>query len=273
MENTKFKSDPYNFSNVEITQQDILNILENLNIQNYKINNLSLFQQAFVHTSYCEMKDYEEYPKPDNCMPLYKKSYETLEFLGDSFLGCIVTNYLYNRYVRYHNKEEGFLTKLKIRFVCGEQLGFLSKKINLNKFMIISKHIEDNCSGRDNIHILEDIYEAFIGALYLDSGDYHLIETFIISSIEKYIDISDTILNDNNYKDQLLRYFQHNFKVHPKYETIKIDNNFECKIFRKEEEANYVENIYICSGTGNTKKKAEQNSSRNALIHYRVMSE
>jgi len=268
---TKFKSNPYNFSNIEITQNDILNILSSLNIQDYKITNLALFQQAFVHTSYCEMKDYEEYSKPTNCGSLYHKSYETLEFLGDSFLGCIVTNYLYNRYVNKHNKDEGFLTKLKIRYVCGEQLGFLSKRLNFNKFMIISKHIEDNCSGRDNIHILEDIYEAFIGALYLDSNDYNLIETFIISSIEKYIDISDVILNDNNFKDQLLRYFQHNFKVHPQYETNKIEetNNFECKIFRKEE----GEKIYVKSGIGNTKKKAEQNASKNSLIFYRVISE
>ena len=271
METSKFKSNPYNLSNIKITQQDVLNILENLNIQNYKINNLSLFQQAFVHTSYCKMKDYEEYTKPDNCLPLYDKSYETIEFLGDSLLGSVITKYLYKRYVGKHNKEEGFLTKLKIRFVCGEQLGFLSKKINLSKFMIISEHIENNCSGRENIHILEDIYEAFIGALYLDSNNYHLIELFIISCIEKYIDIADIILNDNNYKDQLLRYFQHNFKVHPQYKTIinEINNNFECKIYRKDNGGD----IYICSGSGNTKKKAEQNSSRNALIYYRVMSE
>lgn len=264
---TKFKSNPYNSSNLEISENDILNILENLNIQNYTIHNLSLFQQAFVHTSYCHMKDYEEYTIPDNCLPLYNKSYETLEFLGDSFLGCIITNYLYKRYVILHNQNEGFLTKLKIRFVCGEQLAFLSKQLNFNKFMIISKHIEDNCSGRDNLHILEDIYEAFLGALYLDSGDYSIIEKFIINSIEMYIDIADVILKDNNYKDQLLRYFQHNFKIYPKYVTLKNEdnNNFECKIFKNED--------YVITGIGNTKKKSEQNASKLALISYRVMSE
>tara|TARA_Y100000590_G_scaffold347413_1_gene397980 strand:+ start:1551 stop:2360 length:810 start_codon:yes stop_codon:yes gene_type:complete len=267
---TKFKSNPYNLSNNLITQHDILNILLSLDIQDYKIKDLNLFQQAFVHTSYCEMKDYEEYVKPDNCLPLFKKSYETLEFLGDSFLGSVVTNYLYNRYVKEHNKEEGFLTKLKIRFVCGEQLANLSNKLELNKFMIISKHIEDNCSGRENQHILEDIYEAFIGALYLDSKDYSLIEKFIIQSIEKYIDISDIILNDNNFKDQLLRYFQHNFSVYPVYETNKIENNFESIIFKK------IENdpkIQISKGLGVTKKKAEQEAAKQALIYYRVISD
>ena len=114
---TKFKSDPYNFSNREITHSDILNILSKLNIQDYTIQDLSIFQQAFVHTSYCHMKDYEEYTQPNNCLSLYNKSYETLEFLGDSILGSVITNYLYQRFVNNHNQEEGFLTKLKIRFV------------------------------------------------------------------------------------------------------------------------------------------------------------
>ena len=57
------------------------------------------------------MKDYEEYQKPDNCLELFKKSYQTLEFLGDSLLGSVIAQYLYNRFVNYHNKNEGFLTK------------------------------------------------------------------------------------------------------------------------------------------------------------------
>ncbi len=263
---TKFKSDPYNFSNRKITHSDILNILSTLNIQDYTIQDLSIFQQAFVHTSYCHMKDYEEYEKPDDCLSLFKKSYETLEFLGDSILGSVITNYLYHRYVINHNQEEGFLTKLKIRFVCGEQLSFLSKKLGFDPFIILSKHIEENCEGRNNTHILEDVFEAFLGALYLDSQSYQLVEKFIIQSIEQNIDIADTILNDNNFKDQILRYFQHNFKIYPKYETIKNEdkNTFECKLFKEEE--------HIESGFGTTKKKAEQEASKNALIHYRVIS-
>ena len=266
MEN-KFKSDPYNILNKSITQNDILNILNKHDIQDYKINDLSLFQRVFVHSSYCEMKDYEEYTKPDNCLNLFKESYETLEFLGDSFLGCIVSNYLYSRYVTEHLKDEGFLTKLKIGLVRGEQLAFLSKSIGFQEYIIISKHIEDNCMGRNNEHILEDVFEAFIGALYLDSNDFKIVEKFIIAIIHNYIDISELILNDNNYKDQILRYFQKNFSVQPKYETIKDEDN----------------NVFISSiclplsnkeikGKGNTKKKAEQDVAKNVLVHYRVIS-
>jgi ribonuclease III len=265
MEN-KFKSNPFNSTNIKINENDILNILQQHDIQDYIIKDLSLFQKAFVHTSYCKLKDYEEYENNDNSLDLFKESYETLEFLGDSLLGSCVTKYLYNRYVKYHKKDEGFLTKIKIRLICGEQLCFLSEKIGFTKFMIISKHIEDNCSGRENSHILEDIYEAFLGALYLDSGDITIIDKFIINTIEKYVDISDLILNDNNFKGTLLKYMQHNFTTHPKYITKKNkDNIFISDVFNND--------LHVSNGKGLTKKKAEQDASKNALIYYRVMSE
>jgi ribonuclease III len=264
----KFKSDPYNNINKLITSDEVLNILNKLNIQDYKIKDLSLFQKAFVHSSYCEMKDYEEYIKPEDCLSLLKDSYETLEFLGDSFLGCIVSNYLYSRYVNEHLKDEGFLTKLKIRLVCGEQLAYLSKCLNFQEYIIISKHIEDNCNGRENEHILEDVFEAFIGALYRDSKDYNLIVRFIITIIQNFIDISDLIQTDNNYKDKILRYLQKNFSSQPKYETNKREglNDFISTLILPSD------NIII-EGFGKTKKKAEQDVSKNALIHYRVISE
>jgi len=267
MEDNKFKSDPYNPKNVFITETDILNILKKLNIPNFKINNLEYYQRAFVHTSYTELKDYEEYDKPDNVMSLYKISYETLEFIGDSFLGNIIANYLYKRYFENHNQDEGFLTKLKIRFVCGEQLAYLSKCLGFDKYMIISKHIDDKCSGRSNSNILEDVLEAFIGALYHDSGDFKIVERFIINTIEKYVDFSETILKDNNYKDQILRYLQHNYKVYPTYVTDKCENKniYICKIYKEKE--------YIETGEGNSKKKSEQDASRRALIKYCVISE
>jgi ribonuclease-3 len=263
--NSKFKSDPYNESNFLITENDILNIMKSLNIQDFTINNISFYQQAFVHKSYTKLKDYDEFNKPDNCIPLFDLSYETIEFLGDSLLGSTIAKYLYKRYVNYHNIDEGFLTKLKIRFVCGEQLAFLSQKLNFQKFMIISKHIQDNCNGRENMNILEDVFESFLGAIYLDTNNIDIVECFIIQCIESFIDFSDTILNDNNYKDQILRYFQHNFKVHPTYRTNRNDENnlFICKLFKEQE--------YIQSGKGSTKKKAEQDASKNALIFYHVL--
>ena len=263
----KFKSNPYNSKNVFLTHDDVSNIMKSLNITNFKCNNLSLYQTAFVHKSYTQLKDYEEYDKPSGVMELQDVSYETLEFIGDAFLGNIIANYLYTRYFHNHGLHEGFLTKLKIRFVCGEQLAYLSKCIGFDKYMIISKHVDDNCSGRTNSNILEDTFEAFIGALYHDTGDFKLVERFIIATIEKYVDFGETILYDNNYKDQILRYLQHNYKVYPTYKTKKddSDNTYTCKIYKEDE--------YIETGQGNSKKKSEQEASRLALIKYCVISE
>jgi dsRNA-specific ribonuclease len=133
--------------------------------------------------------------------------------------------------------------------------------------MIISKHIDDNCSGRTNSNILEDTFEAFIGALYHDTGDFKLVERYIINIIEKYVDFSETILHDNNYKDQVLRYLQHNYKVYPTYQTSKdeSDNIYICKIYKEE--------TLIETGRGNSKKKSEQDAAKRALIKYCVISE
>jgi len=267
MDENKFKSNPYNSKNIFITENDIQNILKSLNILNFKCNNLSLYQTSFIHKSYTNLRDYEEYDKPEGVMCLQNISYETLEFIGDAFLGNIIANYLYNRYFHNHDKDEGFLTKLKIRFVCGEQLAYLSKCLGFDKYIIISKHIEDNCNGRDNKNILEDTFESFIGALYQDTGDFKLVEKFIINVIEKYIDFSETILYDNNYKDQILRYLQHNYKIYPTYKTSKDENKkiYICLIYKGDE--------YIETGVGNSKKKSEQDAARRALIKFRVISE
>jgi len=263
----KFKSDPYNPKNIFLNIDDVNNIMKSLNINNFKCNNLSLYQTAFVHKSYTELKDYEEYDKPEGVMELQKLSYETLEFIGDAFLGNIIANYLYKRYFYNHGEDEGFLTKLKIRFVCGEQLAYLSKCLGFDKYMIISKHIDENCSGRTNSNILEDTFEAFIGALYHDTGDFKLVERYIINIIEKYVDFSETILHDNNYKDQILRYLQHNYKVYPTYDTNKDENEniYICRIYKEDE--------YIETGKGNSKKKSEQDAAKRALIKYCVISE
>jgi ribonuclease-3 len=266
MESTRFKSDPYNPLNRLITSKDVDDIFTSLHMSPPKISDITLYQRAFIHKSYTQLKDYEEYHIPPACLELCKESYETMEFLGDSIVGSVVSVYLYDRYVDMFKVDEGFLTKLKIRFVCGEHLGHLSKQLKLSPYLIISKHIDENCGGRDNIHLLEDIYEAFVGAIYLDSKDMDLAREFIIQSIELHTDISDVISKDNNYKDQILRYFQHNYKVHPSYETGKKEgtDSFVCRLLK--------EGVMIVLGEGSTKKKAEQDASKKALQKYHILS-
>ena len=261
---TKFKADPYNFSNQLISKQQVIDILLKVNINDFQPKNLSFYQTAFIHKSYNPLEDYKEFTKPEGCLPLQDKSYETLEFLGDSLLGCMTAEYLYKR---FEGEDEGFMTKIKTRIVNGEQLCYLATQLSMNPHLIISKHIEENCSGRDNQHILEDVLEAFIGALYLDSRDYLLIQTFVVNLIENYLDLPEIILKDTNFKDQILRYFQHNFKVYPTYhhlDKLEDDTEFKCELLK--------ENEVICIGVGKTKKKAEQNASYNALVKFNVLT-
>jgi len=259
----KFKANPYNKNNFLIQESDIINIMKSLNINDFKMNDLSLYQKCFIHKSYCKLKDYEEFENSHNHLELQDEPYETIEFLGDSILEKIVCTYLYKRFYLIHHKDEGFLTKLKIRIVCGDNLYELSKQIGLQKFLIISKHIEDNCDGRNNKNILEDVFESFIGALYLDQGDV-FIENFIIKIIENYFDFTDILLNDNNYKDKIIRYIQQNYNDYPKYKNEKINNKYICKLYLKDK--------FICESEGLSKKKSEQNVSKEALIHFNVLT-
>lgn len=264
MNNQKFKADPYNFSNKLITKTDVIDILKKVNMNDFTPNNIKLYQEAFIHSSYNFLEDYKEFEKPENCLPLQEKSYETLEFLGDSLLGCMTAEYLF---LRFEGEDEGFMTKIKTRIVNGEQLCYLATQLGMNNHLIISKHIEENCDGRSNQHILEDVLEAFIGALYMDCQDFKIIQEFIFNLIECHLDLPEIILNDTNFKDQILRYFQHNFKLYPKYKHIskeEDDKEFTCELLK--------EGIVISSGKGKTKKKAEQNASYNALVHFNVLS-
>jgi ribonuclease III len=259
----KFKENPYNFNNFLIERNDIVNIMKSLNINDFNINNLSLYQKAFIHKSYCERKDYEEYECPDNCLPLQKESYETIEFLGDSILGSVICSYIYKRFNLIHGQTEGFLTRLKIRLVCGDYLTTLSNHLEFNKYIILSKHVEEKCSGRSSQSILEDIFESFIGALYLDKG-YDITELFLLKIIDKFVDFTDILLNDTNYKDQIIRYLKKSFNEHPKYVHEKINDKYYCNIVFKDD--------VICRGEGCSKKKSEQDVSKKALIYYNVLT-
>jgi ribonuclease-3 len=260
------KVNPFNLNNKLINPTDIINVMETLNINNFKVNNILLYQTAFIHKSYCkELYEDTDFKNIDRSLDLQENSYETMEFLGDSILGSIVSSYLYERFYKIYNQNEGFLTYLKNRIVCGESLAVLSKKIGLNKFIVISKHIEDSCDGRNNLNILEDVFEAFIGAIFLDNN-YETIKEILLNIIEKYIDFTDIIIKNNNHKEQIIKYLQHNYKENPKYKDINSDNDklYRCELLFQDK--------VISKGEGKSKKKAQQDASRNALIYYNVIN-
>ena len=274
----KFKDNPYNNNNKLISKKHLSNIFSKIDFE-IDINDIDLYQNAFVHKSYCINNDYKEYTQPPDCPALFDKSYERMEFLGDSKLGCVVASYIYER---FPDENEGFMTKMKTKLVNGVRLAEFSKFLGLGEWAIISNHYENNCNGRNTKNLLEDIFEGLCGAIYLDNSDindeysnyengFKILYKFLVTLIEYVIDFSDLILDENNHKEIILKYLHHNYGYHPKYtllDCIDIDDNnkiYNVKILDKEGNE-------ICRGKGNTKKNAEQDASKNALIKFGLLN-
>lgn len=254
---------PYNPKNVSFKEKDILNILRLHGVQ-YTIKNPEIFQNAMIHSSYVSRTEYVTpqgdlsilADKPSGCLGLFPESYERLEHLGDSVLGAIVATYLSKRFPQ---QQEGFLTNLRKEIVCNAMLGTLTQIIGLDKFYVISRHNEDVCAGRQNTKKLGDILEAFIGALWTDSdNNFPTVQTFVVSLIEKYIDIPKILQNDTNFKDQLQKFCQTFLKYTPVYKMVSSINGYTMIALGQEQE--------IGRGSATTKKQAEQLAAQDALI-------
>ena len=149
----------------------------------------------------------------------------------------------------------------------GKTLTYLSFKIGFHKYIVISKWIEDKHNGRNNMtdhKILCDVFEAFCGALYKDTKNYEIVEKFVINSIEKYLDLSEFIINDTNYKDQLWRYMKKTYDKYPEKNTINVEDEYLTQIKNGEE--------IIGEFKSNDKKESEQLASREALKHYGILN-
>lgn len=279
--NVKVIVNPYNFNNKLVTENDIKNILSTYEIDS-NINGLEVYQRAFIHKSYTKKApedigdDVTIADKPEGALELFNYDYERLEFLGDAVVSVVIAKYLYER---YPNENEGFLTKMRTKLVNGEMLAFLSDKLNFGEFVIISRHIEDKCDGRNSIHILEDIFEAFIGAMFLDFNEidnynlldnfysgigFQICEKFITHVIEEHVDFSELIIKNTNYKEQLSRYFKNELEGQLTFSEARVDGGLVDRIFIID--VLDLENKIIATGSGKSKKKAEQNACKNALV-------
>ena len=276
------KKNPYNFNNKLLNIDFIKKILSEFDI-NEEPNNIDLYQSAFIHKSYSTKKNpiEEIVEKPEGALELMDIDNERLEFLGDSVLGFVIAKYSYER---FEDQNEGFLTRIKTKLVNGEALSYFSKELGFGEYILMSRFVEDKCNGRKSVKILEDVFESFIGALYLDFNEkelpdydfysgigFHICEKFLINLIEEKVDFADLIKNDYNYKDQLLRYYQQTYHKPPKYELVSSE--------QLENEKSFIINVLdekgeiLCTGSGKSKKKAEQNGSKNALIKLNIITD
>jgi ribonuclease-3 len=268
---------PWNLANRLIPDDEILRILRQFGVMDTP-RNWDLFRQACVHSSYVDRpegpslaKDSTEpivvAPRPEGCMPLCAADNEAIEFIGDSLLGCVIALYLHER---YPTEDEGFLTRLRTRLVNNKQLGELAGKIGFGPWLILSRHVEDICNGRRNLRIMGSMLEAWVGALYLDLCEVNAglaftrIQRWLIALFESHIDFASLISEDNNFKDQLLKYYQATYHTPPRYKEVKVEGPLHDRTFTMGVLA--PDGRVVATSTARNKKVAEQEASRKALI-------
>ena len=249
---------PYNSNNVEITLNQVQSILTKYGVPG-KVHNMALYNRAFVHRSYTkrpQLYNIQENititEQPVDCMPLHTKSNERLEFLGDGILECITKYYLYRRFPK---ENEGFMTEKKIALVKNEAIGKLALEMGLHKYYIISKHAEEK-KTRTNLKKLGCLFEAFLGALFLDFNKidvldeegwfknvfvtgpgFQIAQIFIKGIFEKHVDWVKLIQDDDNYKNILQVKIQKKFQDTPHYIEISHDDDY-----------GYEMGVYLCLG-------------------------
>lgn len=204
------------------------------NILGFSPKNLALYKQAFRHSSTKEVSEH----LPSN---------ERLEFLGDAVLGTVVAEYLFKLFPK---KDEGFLTQMRSRIVNGQNLSALSKKFGLDVLLTSKLTQKEKISSS----AYGDVFEALIGALFLDKG-FEITRKFILNNIIKlHLDINDLINTDTDFKSQfqiLMQKQKKNFE----YKTIKEAQLGKEKIYTV---ALFIEGIEQALFEHKSKKVAEQ---------------
>ena len=210
----------------------------------YEFKDKKLLKIALTHSSHSN----------ESCGRL--SSYERLEFLGDSILGLVTSEYIFKNFPSY---PEGDLTKLRASVVCEKQLCIFARELEIGKFMKLSRG-EQHSGGRERPSILADIFEAICAAIYLDGGMQEaskFILRFIIPAVEHPL-----VLETHDYKTDLQEIVQKNPEETIEYALLKEVGPDHDKRFTVGVKIN--SNI-VGKGSGKTKKEAEQRAAREAL--------
>jgi ribonuclease-3 len=214
----------------------------------YNFKNKELLRTALIHKSYNEglQKDL-----PDN---------EKLEFLGDSVISLVITDYLYRQYPLLN---EGELSKLKAHLVSSNFLHQVARSRRLTDFVFLGKGEEKN-DGRNNKKIGAALFEAVVGAIYLDSN-YKITSSIVFSyfkeSLEKF---EEKAIKVNDYKSELQELIQKKYSILPVYRIIDESGKPPTMMFTA---AVYLGKKQIAIGTGKNKRNAEQDAAYNALMN------
>lgn len=211
------------------------------NLIHYHFQNRHLLLEALTHSSYANEKRKS------------RQSNERLEFLGDSVLSVVVSDFLFHK---YQVLPEGELTKRRAAIVCEKALHGFAKEIHLGEFLLLGKG-EENTGGRERSSILADAFEAIIAAIYLDGGmdaaRRHIMRFIQTDSEESFRD----------YKTQLQEVIQKNPEERVEYVLTGETGPDHDKAFTVEV---YLNSNVIGHGVGHSKKAAEQAAAKEALL-------
>jgi dsRNA-specific ribonuclease len=278
LEHSGLEKHVLNEKNKLINKTFIENVLNKFGLK-HKVKSLENFQLAMIHKSYIKtiqlneklIRLYKEIsPIQDNLinkvLPLQDNSYESLEYLGDAVIHLILANYLYKR---YDNKDPGFLTVLRTKIEKGETLSKLSKHLGFNQYAIIARNIELAGGRQNNKNIMEDIFEAFMGALSLETT-FENCRLFLTNLIDEKIDFAELINTSDNYKEILMQHYHRlGFKTTPTYKLLEMTEDKK-KTFKMG--AYDPNNKLIGTGIASSKRVAAENAAKEALIKFKVIN-
>lgn len=215
-------------------------------IINYKFKNKELLKQAFTHSSFAHERKMS-----------YLNNNERLEFLGDAVLEITISLYLYQK---FPNMSEGELTKFRANIVCEGSLAKGATTINIGKYILLGKG-EEQTGGRNRDSILSDVFEAIIGAVYLDGGNEKA-KDFIIGTLEPQIEDMHNNYQISDYKTHLQEILQKESQDIIKYNIVNEEGPDHNKVFT----AHVIHGVRILGeGKGKSKKEAEQKAASVAL--------
>jgi ribonuclease-3 len=185
------------------------------------------------------------------------QSNERLEFIGDSVIGMIVAEYLY---LKYPEDNEGFLTRVRTKIVSSQALAKFAKELKFDNYIMMNEKAMNN-GWNKNSRILEDTFEAFMGALFLDRGIDVAKKFFVNKMIKNYCDFEE-VVKDTNYKDILMKFVQQKQMGNPVYKSTHEAGPDHSKMFTIQV---LVNNQVVAEGSAKNKKAAEQNAAMRAL--------
>lgn len=259
----------HNVNNVLLKKADLIKIFKSYGISyptNCKVNQ-RLFTEAMTHKSYVR-KTSLKYSSGNKviakkCIPLQSKSNDRLQFLGDAVIHAVLGAYMYEI---YPDSDEGFMTRLRCKLENKESLYFLSKKVGLQKYILLSNSIDVIHKNRSNVNIVGGGLEAFVGALFLQHG-FALSQMFFLKVLTTEYDINEVAENETNYKDLIGQYYSKSGIGHPVYHILKEEGPDHSKKFTM---GIVYDGKIVAKGSGQSRRKGEQLAAK--MLYNKIMT-